>query len=238
MNKSSGGITMVAVALGAMALVPACGMGGDDGVTATPLTDPATPFPALQGNEGDSTKACPTRADWATSYTLAAGSWGGWAACYSLCPAGSFAYAATLRSESSQGPDDDTALNAIQLDCYNRTTGAYSGFVTSGQSNWGSWRARGVTSPYDVSNPFVGGQMKVEAPVGADDDTAANNVNLVAKNGTWTTLAAATSFGSWQPVRSCAAGQAICGVSTRIEGSQGIFDDSALNGIAFACCNF
>jgi hypothetical protein len=229
---------MVAVALGAMALVPACGMEGDDAGTATPLTDPAAPFPALQGNEGDSSKACPSRADWASSYTLAAGSWGGWASCYSICPAGSFAYAAYLRSESSQGADDDTALNGIQLDCFNRTTGAYAGFVTSGQSNWGSWRARGTTNPFDVSNPFVGGQALVETPRGAGDDTAANRVDLVAKNGTWTSLSSATGWGTWQPVRSCAVGQAICGVSTRVEGSQGFGDDSALNGIAFACCNF
>jgi hypothetical protein len=238
MKKSSGGITMVAVALGAMALVPACGMEGDDAGTSQPLIDPATPFPALQGNEGDSSKACPSRADWASSYTLAAGSWGGWASCYSICPAGSFAYAAYLRSESSQGADDDTALNGIQLDCFNRTTGAYAGFVTSGQSNWGSWRARGITNPFDVSNPFVGGQALVETPRGGGDDTAANRVNLVAKNGTWTSLASGTGWGTWQPVRSCAAGQAICGVSTRVEGSQGFGDDSALNGIAFACCNF
>jgi hypothetical protein len=236
MKTSVNGIGMVAVALGAIAFMPACS--NEEGMDTTALKDPTAAFAAPQGTTGDTTKACPTRPDLASSFSLANGSFGSWQACYQLCPAGSFAYGTYLRSEVSQGGGDDSALNAIQLDCYNKTTGAYTGFITSQIGPWGTWGARAVTNPYVVGNPIIGGQMKVEGPQGLGDDTAANAVVLRALNGTNSTPPVNTSWGSWQPLRTCAAGQAVCGVNTRVEGSQGVGDDSSLNGIAFACCSF
>ena len=151
---------------------------------------------------------------------------------------GSFPYGAYLRSESSQGIGDDTALNGIQLDCYDRFSGVYMGFTTSQIGLWGTWGARAVTDPYVVGNPIIGGWMKVETPQGAGDDTAANAVQLLALSGTSSNPPVNTGWGSWQPLRTCAAGQAVCGINTRVEGSQGAGDDTSLNGIALACCTF
>jgi hypothetical protein len=227
---------MVALALSAFAIIPGCAT--EEEMDTTPLKEPTAAFAAPQGTGGDTTKSCATRPDWASSFTLASGSWGSWAACYELCPAGSFAYGAYLLSESSQGIGDDTALNGIQLDCYDRVSGAYAGFITSQLGPWGTWGARAVTNPYVVGNPIAGGQMLVESPQGAGDDTAANALVLRALNGTNSAPPVNTGWGSWQPLRTCAAGQAVCGVTTRLEGSQGAGDDTSLNGIAFACCTF
>lgn len=236
MKTSVNGIGMVAVALSAFAIIPACV--NEEGMDTTPLKEPTAAFAAPQGTDGDTTKACATRPDLASSFSLANGSWGSWQACYQLCPAGAFAYGTYLRSESSQGIGDDTALNGIQLDCYDRFSGAYMGFVTSQLGPWGTWGPRAVTNPYVVGNPIVGGQMLVESPQGAGDDTAANAVVLLALNGTISQPPVNTGWGSWQPLRACPTGQAVCGVNTRVEASQGAGDDTSLNGIAFACCTF
>src|SRR6185436_3874136 len=134
MKASVNGIGMVAVALTAFAIIPACV--SEEGMDTTPLKEPTAPFAAPQSTDGDTTKACATRPDWASSFTMASGSWGSWQACYHLCPAGAFAYGTYLLSESSQGGGDDTALNGIQLDCYDRFSGAYMGFVTSQLGPW------------------------------------------------------------------------------------------------------
>jgi hypothetical protein len=239
MTKLSG-VSMVAVALASAAVLQACDNGTDNGSGDVAIQDPVTPFPADPGaNSGDATKACtPPRSDVFSFVTLGTGSWGSWQACYTYCPAGSFAYSASLRSEVGQGAGDDSALNGIQFNCYDRTSGAYMGFIRSHAGFWGTWGTTAVSNPYVVSNPFVGGQMKIEAPQGIDDDTAANTAQLKAMNGVWSTPSANTGWGSWQAAQSCPAGQAICGVNTRVEGQQGTGDDTALNGIALACCGF
>jgi hypothetical protein len=238
MKMRLNGVTMVAVGIASMTAFAGCDTGGGDG-TEVALQDPTTTFIVDDGTpKGDTTKACASRPDVAGSVALGTGSWGSYQACYSFCPAGSFAYAATLRSEVGQGLGDDSALNGISIDCYNRSTGAYTGSITSNAGFWGTWGTRAVTNPYMTNNPFVGGQMKIEAPQGVDDDTAANAINLLAANGNWSTPSANTGWGSWGTVRQCPGGQAICGVNTRVESPQGGGDDTALNGISVACCTF
>jgi len=229
-------------------LVVACEEGTEDGalLDAAPLDDPGVPleevtemYPAVTSNVGMTEKSCTIpRTDVVGYITIGSGSWGSWQACYDFCPAGSFTYSVILRSESTQGAGDDTAMNGIAIACYNRTNGAYQGYVTSNAGYWGNWVAWANVNPYYTNNPFVSGKMKIEPSQGSGDDTAANIAALKSINGVWIQPDANTSWGSWNSETACPSGSAICGINTRVESTQGSGDDTALNGIAFACCSF
>jgi hypothetical protein len=186
---------------------------------------------------GDTEKGCTIpRTDVASYVTLASGSWGSWSTCYEFCPADTLAYQVTAKSEKSQGTGDDSAMNGVALACYNKTTGGYQGYITSNQQAWGNWMDWVSASPYTVTNPFVGGKLMIEGSQGLGDDTAANMIMMYSANGVGVGPASYTWFGSWKTPAYCPAGTAVCGLSTRIEGSQGSGDDTALNGVAVACC--
>ena len=239
MKMQLSGVSMVAVALASMAVLPACDNAVDNGTEGLPLQEQTELFDAPQTPAaGDGTKACATpRADLIQNVSLGTGSWGSWQACYSFCPFGSYAYTAQLRTEAAQGAGDDTAMNGIRFDCYDKVSAVYTGTISSHAGFWGSWGSRAVTNPYLTGNPWVSGKMKIEAPV-TGDDTAANQVTLKAASGLWSTPTANTGWGTWGSERSCPAGSAFCGVNTRVEGQQGTGDDTALNGVAIACCAF
>lgn len=156
--------------------------------------------------------------------------------CDSLCPGGSFVYQIELRSEKPQGSGDDTALNTIALGCNNRSTGAFTGWVYGQQGIWGDWLA--AVNCGSTSNPVIGANIQVEAPQAGGDDTAANAVKVQCKDGTIKTPPAATNWGTWSGMKFCPAGTAVCGLATRVEGLQGSGDDTSLNGLRLACCNF
>ena len=148
MKMRLNGVTMVAVGLASMTMFSACDTAGEGTETALPLQDPTTAFIVDDGTpKGETTKACATRPDIAGSVTLGSGSWGSWQTCYSFCPAGSFAYAATLRSEVGQGAGDDSALNGISFDCYDRNSGGYTGSITSHAGFWGTWGSAPSPTP-------------------------------------------------------------------------------------------
>lgn len=197
-----------------------------------------TTFPANAASSGDTKKACGGRPDaTGSSATIGTGSWGAWPACYDWCPNNSLVYNVALRSEGSLGAGgDDTAMNGISLGCYDKNTGAYTGNITSVVGSFGSWLATSTVTPYVVGNPVIGGKMKIEAPQGGGDDTAANAVSLKSLNSSFVTPNASTAFGAWGAEANCPANQAICGVMTRVEGNQGNGDDTSLNGVRFACC--
>ena len=218
------------------------GKGGSEEGALEPNTET---FKANPEKSGDTQKACTIRADaWKTGssanfVTIGTGPFASWTACPEWCPANSFVYNVALRSEGSLGSGgDDTALNAITLGCYDRSTGAYTGNITSTQGGFGSWLATATVLPYVVGNPVVGGNMKIEGSQGSGDDTAANAVQLKAFNTSIVTPNASTAFGSWGTMQSCPSGFAVCGVETKVEGNQGSGDDTSLNGIAFTCCAF
>jgi hypothetical protein len=199
-------------------------------------------YVAPLGDEGFVTdKACGSRGDFAQStVVIGSGHWGTWAECFDWCPVDSWPYAANVRSESSQGSADDTAINSISLHCYNRFTGAFTEYITSSQGIFGAWQATGTTHPYYLSNPIKGGGMKIEAPQGSGDDTAANSVKISDfEGGSPTHLISATGWGSWNTLSSfnCPGSTAVCGVKTRMEWA-GPNDETRLNGIEFACCHF
>jgi Vitelline membrane outer layer protein I (VOMI) len=176
------------------------------------------------------------------------GDWKYW----EYCPQDSYASGFKLKVERALGSRrDDTALNAIELQCTSRT-GASTAKITSGQGPWGEWSL----SSFCTSGEFLAAySLQVEAPQGSGDDTSANNVRMACKS---SNSASATSFfgvapvpgqswgnwGTWQTSASVPSlttatnNVAICGLRTKVENNQGSGDDTALNDVEFAYCAY
>jgi len=247
MNTRLNGLGMVAVGLASLAMLPACGMGEDeyDGIGGVPVQDHTVEFDAPQNvTTSDASKACtPGRADHVDTVEIGGGSWGSYSQCISFCPAGSYALQVATKSEASQGGGifggDDTALNGVRLGCIDLRTGAFTGNITSLTGKWGSWSGTKNVDPFISGNPFDTGRMNIEGPQGPGDDTAANAIELTAKSGKVARPGGQHQWGTWDVfTHSCKIGTAICGINTRVEGSLGAGDDTALNGVTFACCTF
>lgn len=208
----------------------------DDGVPTVPEIEEADRFPAPQP-DSNLRAGCTFRSDYVTSVTVGTGYWGDWPTCFDWCPdshSRSYAYSLWLKSEGSIGSGDDSALNAVSLDCYNKSDWAYRGYIQSLGTHFGTWNV-------DVcaAQPLVGGEMRIESPQGGGDDTAANDLEAACADGQWLNPTTYTSWGTWRGFVGCPAGTAVCGMKTRVEAwmaSAG--DDTALNGVQFACCAF
>jgi hypothetical protein len=199
-------------------------------------------YVAPMGDEGLITdKACGTRPDFAGStVVIGSGFWGFWDDCFDWCPVDSFPYAANVRSESAQGSGDDTAINGLSLHCYNRFTAAFTEYITGRQGDYGTWHSTGTTYPYHVNNPIKGGGMKIESPQGSGDDTAANSIKISdLEGGSPTHLSSATGWGTWNTLSSfnCPGSTVACGIKAREEFADDD-DNTAINGVEFACCHF
>ncbi|XP_073480295.1 vitelline membrane outer layer protein 1 homolog [Aquarana catesbeiana] len=147
-----------------------------------------------------------------------------------MCPPGTKATGFDLLVEPPQGDGDDTALNAIKLLCTKPGDRTIRAEITSKTGAWGIWTGVKWCS-YGALFRF---SLQVEASIGSDDDTAANNIKfecpypkiLEGNGGRWGT------YGGWSDM--CQKG--ICGIQTRVEDSQGSGDDTALNDVIFRCC--
>ncbi len=212
----------------------------DDSIALEEVADedipPATDIDQNISGNGITEKGCRIdRNDYDRSITVSEGYWGTWASCTEFCPANSFAYSMRLKVEGPNG--DNTGLNGVILKCYNKSNGRYQGYVNSRYSRWGSWYRTVTTLPYTVSNPIVGGNIKLKNPGG--DDMGATNLMLTSKNGNSLFHPVPLPYGNFQGFRSCPAKTAVCGIRTRIERPQGPGrDDTALNGVQLACCDF
>ncbi|XP_030061506.1 vitelline membrane outer layer protein 1 homolog [Microcaecilia unicolor] len=125
---------------------------------------------------------------------------------------------------------DDTSLNGIRLFCTSTNGVVYT--VESGTEIFGDW-SRVVWCPTGVLKSF---QLKVEAPQGAIDDTAANNIKFRCSSGAIIegTGGDFGDYGGWS--NECTKG-GICGIETKIEPYGGFFvDDTSLNDVRFFCC--
>jgi len=159
------------------------------------------------------------------SYNGNWGDWGHWEWCGGF-PSRGYAVSFQAQVESKQGRGDDTAMNSICLSC------SGGDIICSKKGFWGSWyRSRGT-----CNSGFTGFNLRYEASCGPRcDDTAANDLELRCK-GTWVTINSPTDWGTWNSGH-CPAGYVICGLKTRVESKQGRRgDDTALNGVEFACC--
>jgi hypothetical protein len=209
------------------------GSGGSQAENQPIANQPAAP-------SGETAKDCISRGDHVASITISDGNWGSWASCFDMCPPGSYAYGVNLKSEAPVGSSDDTSVNAVSLWCYNRGSGAFTEFVESTQQGWGTWLDASYCAG-GSDNPIVSGNLRLEAPQGSGaDDTSANGLRFSCKNssGVEETAVSNTGWGTFRGKVQCPAGTAVCGVKTRVEANQGSGDDTALNGLQYACCTF
>ncbi|MDX2019358.1 MAG: RICIN domain-containing protein [Deltaproteobacteria bacterium] len=171
------------------------------------------------------------RGDYRGVVTIGDGIWGDWLG-MRYCPEGSYASGYRMRVEGDQGGGDDTGLNAVELLCTEPGDLA-SEAVRSNAGDFGSWRdARSCT----INNYIRGGRIRIEGNQGSGDDTAANSVEAQCTDNQAIEAPGATPWGGWSGVTNCPAGQVVCGLEARVEGNQGDGDDTALNGLRFACC--
>ncbi|OXB52381.1 hypothetical protein ASZ78_001115, partial [Callipepla squamata] len=98
---------------------------------------------------------------------------------------------------------------------------------------WGEWRsARGCPR----SSRVVAFRLRVEAPRGLRDDTAANDADMACSDGTVLRGdgAAGGEWGEWSD--SCPPALGVCGLRTRVEAPQRTRDDTGLNSVQLICC--
>ncbi|XP_031755432.1 vitelline membrane outer layer protein 1 isoform X1 [Xenopus tropicalis] len=158
------------------------------------------------------------------------GKWGSWGA-EQRCPNGFVAKGFSVKVEPPQGSGDDTALNGIRLHCFPFQSTDNEQTVTSAEGPYGNWSPTRMC-PFGYLTGF---SLRVEPSQGRGDDTAANNVKFRCSDNhelegsglIWGT------YGPWSP--SCQYG--ICGLKTKVEGSQGKGDDTTLNDVQFFCCD-
>lgn len=250
---SAAALPMATIAVALPILIAGCAAAVDEPGEVVGENGAGTPIilPAADAREsalsatapGETKKSCGIgRGDWTSTAYVREGNWGNWG-CEDWCPANSFVHAFDLKSEASVGSGDDTSVNSISGWCFNRFSGQHTAFVTSAQGGWGSWLGLGnpaVMCP-NSNAPVAGGRMRWEPSLGQGvDDTAANSLKFacLGSPATEKEVIHNTNWGSWGGQALCTGGSAVCGIQTRVEGSQGSGDDTALNGVRFLCCTF
>lgn len=165
---------------------------------------------------------------------------------FEMCPEGSFIYSYEMKHAPYAGTgwssgNDDTGMNGIHFPCWTKT-GLPKGTIGARESPWGNWM--GITTPpgsaYNLGNPLVGMEMKWLAAQGSNDDVGAVRVQGRFLSGHVIPSAFYTEadWGSWQGMKVCPAGMAVCGVDTQTYANVGSADDLGMTGLRLACCFF
>lgn len=162
--------------------------------------------------------------------------WGTWGH-PEICPKNSWVGGMRLKIETSQGwHSDDTALNAVQLQCVNLDW-IYSGNITSASGKFGKYHK----TKYCPKGFATGYQLRSEnhEPI---DDVGAVDFKLKCSNFDGSTSYAINTenvlpWGTWSPDRVCPPKTAFCGLRTQVETKQGGGDDTSLNNVDLACCD-
>lgn len=159
--------------------------------------------------------------------------WGTWSNTV-YCPPSTWAGGYSMRVEPSQRNNDDTAMNAIELQCYDRN-GHLVQSISPHPGYWGTW---GRSVGCSTNNFFTHFRLKVEGrlPPG-EDDTSVNSVAFRCSDGATVEGGNGGPFGRWEEWRFPPNNNsAICGVRAKTEASQGSGDDTALNNLEFSYC--
>ncbi|XP_063048409.1 vitelline membrane outer layer protein 1-like [Engraulis encrasicolus] len=165
------------------------------------------------------------------------GTWGDWGT-MDMCPKNYKAFGFSLKVEKSQGISDDTALNGIRLICRHVKNFDDQTTITSSTAKWGTWTksldcgSKGYLKSFNLRVQYFPIKMR-----GVMDDTAANNIKFRCTNGDVGELTGyGMTWGRWSMTYSSTCAKGICGLQTRVEASQGLLDDTALNDVRFRCC--
>ncbi|XP_063996811.1 vitelline membrane outer layer protein 1-like [Pogoniulus pusillus] len=154
------------------------------------------------------------------------GPWGSWGH-QQFCPSG-YVKGFALKVDAYQGFwlfYDDTALNGIRLICGDGTV------IESSVGRWGNW----TKAQFCSSSKLVSFSLRVEKRRYLLDDTMANNVRFACSDKTKLEGLGSSRghFGPWS--NNCTSG-AICGLQTKVQEPQGIWDDTTLNDVRLFCC--
>ncbi len=165
----------------------------------------------VYGVPGQQCASVPCSNDWmgAAKDPESGGPWGSWYST-SRCPSGSFAFGFKQKVESPQGDGDDTALNAIRLRCRNRKSDVYA--IGSGEGEWGKWSEWRTCA--NEGSYLTRYRLRVEAPLGDGDDTAANDIVFGCSDGEELAAANGGRWGVWRRGQYCREGEYICGFRT------------------------
>ncbi|XP_056308920.1 vitelline membrane outer layer 1 homolog a [Danio aesculapii] len=161
------------------------------------------------------------------------GEWGSWGPA-DMCPWGSYARGFSLKvEEPSHFTLDETSVNGIRLYCVSPDNiSKVVAEVQSKVSNWGEW-----TSVKWCRSGFLKAfKLRVESPQGFEDDTAATNIMIRCSDGS-ELYGYGMAWGDWGSWSKTCLGKGICGIKTRVEEPQGIWDDTALNDAVMYCCD-
>ncbi len=142
--------------------------------------------------------------------------WGDWGP-MERCGPGTYVIGMQLKVEPKQpAVHDDTGLNGIRFFC-SELSGSESvkSTIQSTVGPWGSWR-----SEFFCNGVVVGFQLRSEPSQRDRDDTAANNLRLFCSDET-TMEGEGTLWGDWTSEQRCRKRQAVCGLQTQVEMSQG-----------------
>lgn len=139
------------------------------------------------------------------------GSWGKW----ETCPDGTYVKGFRLKVEEKQGDlEDDTAMNGVRLYCAAIDKPLnLSVRVSSYVAPWGKWK---VLIECYGGNLMTGIQMRVEPPKGLEDDTAANNMNMICSDKK-VHGGDGLDWGYWSDWYHCPPKMAVCGLRTQVE---------------------
>eukprot|EP00727_Mastigamoeba_balamuthi_P009802 m51a1_g5444 hypothetical protein (189) ;mRNA; f:193155-193870 len=148
----------------------------------------------------------------------AVSTWGVWDA----CPDDSYAAGMWTKSQADHGTIDDTAMNGIRLLCKS---------------------ADGTSLPYTPQSSglfVVGFVVQFQECCSAQDDTALNRIIFICNNPSGTQKyyspeLGKTSWGEWSTEYLCPAEYVAGAIRTRVQESEGLGDDTAMNGIALRC---
>ncbi|CAF3369972.1 unnamed protein product [Rotaria sp. Silwood2] len=154
------------------------------------------------------------------------------------CSANKWAIGFRLKVEADVARADDTAMNAMELVCAD-TKKEGSEFIKEIEGHWGNWGS--YTYCPEIGDFLSSVRFKIEPPqgagIGAQDDTAANDVEFICSKSSSTIKSTnGEKWGDWKRFVSCPYGSAICGFSLIWEDNQAGLDDTAANGALFDCC--